>query len=37
MYMGKGQAPMAGTWTVIVEARKNGCRDRILPHHLSAR
>ena len=24
MYEGKGQAPMAGTWTVLVEARKNG-------------
>jgi membrane fusion protein, copper/silver efflux system len=24
MYMGKGQAPMAGSWTVLVEARRNG-------------
>jgi RND family efflux transporter MFP subunit len=23
-YMGKGQAPMAGSWTVLVEARSNG-------------
>jgi RND family efflux transporter MFP subunit len=23
-YTGKGQAPMSGTWTVLVEARKNG-------------
>jgi len=24
MYMGKGQAPMAGSWTVVVEARRSG-------------
>ena len=24
IYMGKGQAPMAGSWTVLVEARRNG-------------
>jgi len=24
MYMGKGQPPMSGSWTVLVEARKNG-------------
>jgi RND family efflux transporter MFP subunit len=24
MYMGKGQPPSSGTWTVLVEARKNG-------------
>jgi hypothetical protein len=37
MYEGKGQAPMAGTWTVLVEARKNGSVIASIRTHLSAR
>ena len=37
MYMGKGQPGMAGTWTVIVEARKNGAVIANLRTHMSAR
>jgi hypothetical protein len=37
MYVGKGQAPMSGTWTVLVEARKNGNVIASLHTHLSAR
>jgi len=37
MYMGKGQAPMAGTWNVTVEARKNGSVIASIRTHLSAR
>ena len=37
MYVGKGQAPMAGTWTVLVEARKNGNVIASMRTHLSAR
>jgi Cu(I)/Ag(I) efflux system membrane fusion protein len=37
MYEGKGQAPMAGTWTVLVEARKNGNVIASMRTHLSAR
>lgn len=37
MYMGKGQPAMAGTWTVLVEARKNGSLIASLHTHLSAR
>ena len=37
MYMGKGQAPMAGTWTVLVEARKNGGVIASFRTHLSAK
>jgi Cu(I)/Ag(I) efflux system membrane fusion protein len=36
-YEGNGQAPMAGTWTVLVEARKNGAVIASLRTHLSAR
>jgi hypothetical protein len=36
-YEGKGQAPMAGTWTVLVEARKNGNAIASTRTHLSAR
>jgi hypothetical protein len=36
MYVGKGQAPMAGTWTVLVEARKNGNVIASMRTHLSA-
>jgi len=37
MYIGKGQAPMTGTWTVFVEARKNGAVIATLRTRLSAR
>jgi Cu(I)/Ag(I) efflux system membrane fusion protein len=37
MYVGKGQAPMSGTWNVIVEARKNGNVIASLRTHLSAK
>jgi nitrogen fixation protein FixH len=37
MYVGKGQAPMPGTWTVLVEARKNGSVIASLHTHLGAR
>ncbi|MGP8175629.1 MAG: efflux RND transporter periplasmic adaptor subunit [Terracidiphilus sp.] len=37
MYVGKGQAPMAGTWTVLVEARKSGNVIASMRTHLSAR
>ena len=37
MYVGKGQAPMPGTWNVLVEARKNGNVIASLHTHLSAR
>jgi Cu(I)/Ag(I) efflux system membrane fusion protein len=36
-YEGKGQAPMAGTWNVFVEARKNGNVIASLHTHLSAK
>jgi Cu(I)/Ag(I) efflux system membrane fusion protein len=36
-YEGKGQAPMAGTWTVLVEARKNGGVIASIRTHLSAK
>jgi multidrug efflux pump subunit AcrA (membrane-fusion protein) len=36
MYMGKGQPPMAGTWNVLVEARKNGGVIASFHTHLSA-
>ena len=36
-YEGKGQALMSGTWTVLVEARKNGGVIASLHTHLSAR
>lgn len=36
-YEGKGQAPMAGTWTVLAEARKNSNVIASLRTHLSAR
>ena len=36
-YEGKGQAPMAGTWTVLVEARKNSNVIASMRTHLSAR
>ena len=35
-YEGKGQAPMAGTWTVLAEARKNGGVIASMRTHLSA-
>jgi Cu(I)/Ag(I) efflux system membrane fusion protein/cobalt-zinc-cadmium efflux system membrane fusion protein len=37
MYIGKGQAPMAGTWTVLVEARKNGTAIATFHTRLNAR
>jgi len=37
MYVGKGQAPMSGTWNVLVEARKNGNVIASMHTHLSAR
>ena len=37
MYMGKGQPPMAGTWNVLVEARRNGNPIASFHTHLSAR
>jgi RND family efflux transporter MFP subunit len=37
MYMGKGQPGMAGTWTVIVEARSNNSVIATLRTHLGAR
>ena len=36
-YVGKGQAPMSGTWNVLVEARKNGNIIASMHTHLSAR
>jgi nitrogen fixation protein FixH len=35
-YEGKGQAPMAGTWTVLAEARKNSNVIASMRTHLSA-
>jgi hypothetical protein len=35
-YEGNGQAPMAGTWTVLIEARKNNSVIASLRTHLSA-
>jgi len=37
MYVGKGQAPMAGRWTVLVEARKNSNVIASMRTHLSAK
>jgi hypothetical protein len=37
IYMGNGRPGMAGTWTVIVEARKNNSSIATLHTHLSAR
>jgi uncharacterized GH25 family protein len=37
VYMGKGQPPMPGTWTVLVEARKNGSVIASTHTHLSAK
>ena len=37
MYMGKGQPPMAGSWTVLVEARKNGSVIASFHTHLGAK
>ena len=36
-YTGKGQPPMAGSWNVLVEARKNGGAIASLHTHLSAK
>jgi hypothetical protein len=36
-YAGKGQAPMSGTWNVIVEARESGKVIASSRAHLSAR
>ena len=36
MYMGNGQPPMAGTWNVLVDARKNGGVIASFHTHLSA-
>ncbi len=36
-YIGKGQAPMSGTWNVFVEARRNGNVVATFHTHLSAR
>jgi hypothetical protein len=37
MYMGNGQPPMDGSWTVFVEARKNGAVLASYHTHLNAR
>jgi len=37
MYAGNGQPPMAGNWTVLVEATKNGSVIASTRTHLSAR
>jgi RND family efflux transporter MFP subunit len=37
MYVGRGQAPMPGTWTVFVEARKNGAVIATFRTHLNAK
>jgi nitrogen fixation protein FixH len=37
MYMAKGQPGMAGTWTIVVEARKNGGMIASSHTHLAAR
>jgi RND family efflux transporter MFP subunit len=37
MYLGKGQPGMAGSWTVLVEARRNGAVIATLHTHISAR
>jgi RND family efflux transporter MFP subunit len=37
MYMGKGQPPMEGTWSVLVEARRNGNVIASFHTHLSAK
>jgi RND family efflux transporter MFP subunit len=37
MYVGKGQAPMTGTWNVLVEANKNGSVIATAHTHLGAR
>jgi Cu(I)/Ag(I) efflux system membrane fusion protein len=37
MYMGKGQAPMAGSWTVFAEARRNGAVIASFHTHLAAK
>jgi Cu(I)/Ag(I) efflux system membrane fusion protein len=37
MYVGKGQPPMSGTWSVLVEARKNGNVIAATHTHLSAK
>jgi RND family efflux transporter MFP subunit len=37
MYMGKGQPPMAGTWNVLVEARRNSGVIASFHTHLSAK
>jgi Cu(I)/Ag(I) efflux system membrane fusion protein len=37
MFMGKGQAPMPGTWNVLVEATKNGSVIASAHTHVSAR
>ena len=36
-YEGKGHTPMPGTWTVFVEARKNGSVIASLHTHMNAR
>jgi len=37
MYVGKGQAPMSGSWNVSVEARKNGAVIASFHTHLNAK
>jgi hypothetical protein len=37
MYMGNAQPPMAGSWTVSIEARKNGAVIASTHTHLNAR
>jgi RND family efflux transporter MFP subunit len=37
MYMGKGQAPAAGSWTILVEARRNGAVIASFHTHMAAR
>jgi hypothetical protein len=37
MYLGKGRPGMAGTWNVIVEARKNGAVIATFHTHMGAR
>jgi len=37
MYIGKGQPGMSGSWTVIVEARKNSTVIATLHTHVTAK
>jgi hypothetical protein len=37
MYMGKGLAPMSGSWNLLIEARRNGAVIATLRTYLSAK